>query len=239
MPSHEELRAAFALFDRDGSGALNADEMRAVLSRPVGGKVSAEQVEKVIKQFDSNGDGQIQIDEFMNAFGSGSSDVLDPITYWAQQMGAFPTVDFSDLVPDGAGCEIPKTEERGINLKQLLTVYTHILRRCEAEGWTDFKKAKLTPRTVALYDCAGYVLNPATKQRQCSYIELVARASQVPTFFVSHWCVPTLSISTRKRNCLPHRRRPLAGSDGSSVHARPQVGRARLRVCDVHQAARA
>jgi hypothetical protein len=143
-PSHEQLRAAFAVFDRDGSGALDADEMRAVLSRPVGGKVSAQRVEQVIKQFDKNGDGKIQIDEcsiairtgrqqtyaspqprvsivvarFIQAFGSGSSDIQDPMTYWAQQMGAFPTVDYSDLVPDGAGCEIPKTEERGINLKQ-------------------------------------------------------------------------------------------------------------------------
>ena len=40
--------------------------------------------------------------------------------------------DFRELA--GAGCKIPKTEERAITLKQLVAVMANIKRRCEAEG---------------------------------------------------------------------------------------------------------
>ena len=36
-----------------------------------------------------------------------------------------------------------------------------------------------------------YIVFPATKEKQCSYVELVApegTTAQTPTWFVSHWC---------------------------------------------------
>lgn len=53
-----ELREQFNAFDRDGSGAVSIDEMIIVL-RNVGLEVSDDIVHAMIKEFDSNGDGQI------------------------------------------------------------------------------------------------------------------------------------------------------------------------------------
>lgn len=55
------LRAAFAVFDKDGSGSLSAEELKAVLTRPGGGAaLSDEEVRAIIDEFDANGDGELQ-----------------------------------------------------------------------------------------------------------------------------------------------------------------------------------
>ena len=99
-------------------------------------------------------------------------------------------------------CNIEKTEERAITLQQLeATVWTQIERRCAAEEWegsrpgptgTDGKptwtSVRLKPATVCLYDVDKYIIRPATVNRQCSFVELVALIAQPPIYFVSHWC---------------------------------------------------
>jgi len=90
----------------------------------------------------------------------------------------------------GGGCAIEKTEERGITLVQLQAIIRHISRRCGKEGWTStnpHNPGRLTVEVINLYDVAFWVLRPATKPRQCSYIELVADNKQPPQWFVSHW----------------------------------------------------
>ena len=63
-----QIRAAFQVFDVDGSGKLSADEMRAVLSRGEDPMCSAEDIEEIISEFDKNGDGELSIEEFSRAF---------------------------------------------------------------------------------------------------------------------------------------------------------------------------
>ena len=55
--SRARLRAAFALFDTDKSGFLDADELRAVLTRPgsTNPEMSKEVAEEIISEFDTNG----------------------------------------------------------------------------------------------------------------------------------------------------------------------------------------
>lgn len=53
----ERLKQAFELFDTDKSGALSPDEIKEVLC--FNSDVAPEEVDEIIRQFDSNGDGEI------------------------------------------------------------------------------------------------------------------------------------------------------------------------------------
>ena len=59
LTSEEKLRAAFNMFDKDGSGIISADEIREVLCFGGANSLSAEAVDAIIKQVDENGDGEI------------------------------------------------------------------------------------------------------------------------------------------------------------------------------------
>lgn len=65
LTSQEKLHAAFRMFDKDGSGIISADEIREVLCFGGANALSAEAVDKIIKQVDENGDGEIQFEEFV------------------------------------------------------------------------------------------------------------------------------------------------------------------------------
>merc|ERR1712061_617072 len=59
LTSEEKLRAAFNMFDKDGSGIISADEIREVLCFGGANSLSAEAVDAIIKQVDENSDGEI------------------------------------------------------------------------------------------------------------------------------------------------------------------------------------
>ena len=90
---------------------------------------------------------------------------------------------------------IEKTELRGITLPQLEQLDDFIDRQANVfgvlHGWgLDRKGQPLHKDRINLYDVVKYVVKPATKEQQCSYVELVAPAgttSQRPKWFVSHW----------------------------------------------------
>lgn len=87
------------------------------------------------------------------------------------------------------GHEIPEVEHRGISLRQLETLYEEVVLRCVKEAWTNFKREKLTPEKVNLYDIKEKIIMPRTEKiiRKCSYVELIANKAQIPKWFVSHW----------------------------------------------------
>ncbi len=60
----EELKAAFKNFDKDGSGTLDAAELKAVLSRG-DTPLSDDDIAAIIKAADKNGDGVLNIEEFI------------------------------------------------------------------------------------------------------------------------------------------------------------------------------
>ena len=59
-----QQRSAFARFDEDGNGSIDAGEVARVF-KASGYEVSPTEVDAVVKRFDVNGDGVIQFDEFV------------------------------------------------------------------------------------------------------------------------------------------------------------------------------
>eukprot|EP00964_Phaeocystis_antarctica_P159836 scaffold131050_cov60-Phaeocystis_antarctica.AAC.2 len=65
MPSEQELKKAFAMFDRNGDGLLSLEELKAILCLPTPGRtpLSEAKVEEIMKECDTNGDGQLSMEE--------------------------------------------------------------------------------------------------------------------------------------------------------------------------------
>ena len=56
--SDEELIEAFRVFDKDGNGFISAAEVRHVLTN-LGKKLTDEEIDEMIKEADTDGDGQV------------------------------------------------------------------------------------------------------------------------------------------------------------------------------------
>lgn len=59
----EELRQAFNVFDRDQSGSISTEELKNVMSS-LGEKLSDKEVDAMIREADTDGDGEISFQEF-------------------------------------------------------------------------------------------------------------------------------------------------------------------------------
>ena len=71
-PATPQIRNAFKVFDTDGNGTLSPAELKRILTRPVYGqpsKMSEADVDALIERYDANGDGELSVDEFSNAWG--------------------------------------------------------------------------------------------------------------------------------------------------------------------------
>ena len=154
--TQEQIRAAFAVFDADGSGTLSMHELKSILARPVRGRpprFTEAEVNQILAKFDANGDGLLALDEFSRAFASLTRDKQQASLEQLMALVSAPADEaFADLVPEGAGCTIPKTEERAITLAQLEAVLKHVQRRCAKERWLDYRKEPLTPERASLYE---------------------------------------------------------------------------------------
>ena len=56
------MKAAFRLFDKDGSGSISQDELKKAL----GIEDQDEILSKLLEEIDENNDGEIQFEEFCN-----------------------------------------------------------------------------------------------------------------------------------------------------------------------------
>lgn len=65
-----EIRKVFDLADKDGSGAISADELHGVVSSLVKRALTREELAGLMKQMDANGDGVIEWAEFSAAVGA-------------------------------------------------------------------------------------------------------------------------------------------------------------------------
>ncbi|CAG5122467.1 unnamed protein product [Candidula unifasciata] len=68
--SPDALREALRLFDKEGSGMINASEVCHILCN-LGEKLVKEEMVEMIRELDPNGDGQISIEEFVRVIEGG------------------------------------------------------------------------------------------------------------------------------------------------------------------------
>ena len=64
MSQEDELRERFKLFDKDGNGLIDRDEL-AIALQQLGEKLSEEEIDEMLEDCDTNGDGMIDFEEFM------------------------------------------------------------------------------------------------------------------------------------------------------------------------------
>ena len=62
--TEEELLEAFKVFDRDGNGFITTHELRNIMNN-LGEGLEPEEIEEMIKEADTDGNGQIDYDEFV------------------------------------------------------------------------------------------------------------------------------------------------------------------------------
>lgn len=60
----EKLAEAFKTFDKDGSGAISADEICAALN--ISDSAEKVKIEDIVNKFDDNKSGEIDLDEFIS-----------------------------------------------------------------------------------------------------------------------------------------------------------------------------
>ena len=87
----EELRQAFAMFDTDGSGSVDAAEIGRVLGK-LGHKPSKKELEEMIQELDADGDGEIDFGEFSayctKASQNGSGPLSEQLSRWLSRGGS-------------------------------------------------------------------------------------------------------------------------------------------------------
>ena len=65
----EELRAAFDVFDKDGNGFITAQEL-AIAMKNLGEKMTQDDIQRMIREADLDGDNQIDFEEFKKMMSS-------------------------------------------------------------------------------------------------------------------------------------------------------------------------
>jgi len=71
MPSDdaEQMRQAFSMMDRDGSGKISAAELKQVM-RSIGERLTDDDIDEIIRELDMDGDGEVDYEGSLSASSS-------------------------------------------------------------------------------------------------------------------------------------------------------------------------
>jgi len=89
-----EFKEAFSLFDKDGSGAIDIDELTEVM-KSLGQNPSRKELEEMIAEVDEDGGGEIDFDEFLEMMAKALTKEVDS---FEEMMKCFKVFD-----KDGTG----------------------------------------------------------------------------------------------------------------------------------------
>ncbi len=65
----QEIKDAFSLFDKDGDGSITTKEIGTVM-KSLGQEPDESELEEMVKEFDADGNGEIDFDEFLEVMAS-------------------------------------------------------------------------------------------------------------------------------------------------------------------------
>ena len=177
--TQEFVNQLMAVLDKDSDGSLTSEEWRAGVTALRGSSLLMSMTDPVEPPSGENFKdlrSPVEHSAFAGYPRSLKGTVLYPETDTVIKIGK-----------TARGCTIADPENRAIRLSQLRSVCEHIRRRSASESWVNTDGEKLTDKDVTMYDCAAYVIKPATKKRKCSLVEVIAKAAQAPRWFCSHW----------------------------------------------------
>ncbi|CAB3368217.1 troponin C, isoallergen Bla g 6.0101-like [Cloeon dipterum] len=66
----QELREAFRLYDKEGNGYITTDVLKEIF-RELDNKITADELEQMIEEIDSDGSGTVDFEEFMEVMTGG------------------------------------------------------------------------------------------------------------------------------------------------------------------------
>lgn len=141
-----ELKEAFDEFDKDGSGTITTKELLPVL-RSIGQNPTEDEILGLVIEYDVNGDGTIDFDEFIEMMTKHMQETVDQT---AEMREAFKIFD-----RDGNGY---------IDLRELKTVITRMGEPLSDQEATEiFKAADLNGDGKLDYDEFVQMMNQATE----------------------------------------------------------------------------
>jgi len=83
----EQMRLAFSMMDRDGSGKVSAAELKQVM-RSIGEKLTDDEIDEIIREIDMDGDGEVDYGGWCQGQSRRSS------RHWWLGLGSVLVVDF-------------------------------------------------------------------------------------------------------------------------------------------------
>jgi len=89
-PTEDEIREAFRVFDKNNSGTISKTELKAAMMKH-GEPMSEAEVDNMIRQFDSDGDGKINYNEFARMSGAAAKNSVRGKINWDDIRAKLPT----------------------------------------------------------------------------------------------------------------------------------------------------
>jgi len=195
----------FRRFDLDGDGVISKNELGRVLKALDSKQWNDENIDVLLSAADTNKDGMLQYEEFVNWLNGSGHGLCGT---WNQEEQLLREFSFCGY--------IDKAEHRGINLTQLDRVLAFAEMACKAQAWTDTAPPAYSQTSgqvlemsfLNLYHCNTWVIMPATKEHNCSMVEVlfVDKTQQKPKWFLSHWwgepirdCIACLEEHAKQR----------------------------------------